>query len=207
MGANGRPKAWVEIAPFVWRDRDGQDRLAAQVVDGKPVRWSYDFASPFEVFDRVPAGKSSAWLLPALGAAVGVLLLTFLHWPAAALVRRKYAAQQVLTGTARSVHRANAPARRAVGGATRRLGDCGHGDDGEPRCARRRADWLIQTLEVAGILIFVGAVLASGWHLWLTFAEGRRRNRKLWNLLVFAATLVLLYVAVTFNLMTPSVNY
>ena len=207
MGANGRPKAWVEIAPFVWRDRDGQDRLAAQVVDGKPVRWSYDFASPFEVFDRVPAGKSSAWLLPALGAAVCVLLLTFLHWPAAALVRRKYAAQQVLTGTARSVHRAT---RLLAGLSAALLAGWGIAVTvmtESPDALAGGADWLIQTLEVAGILIFVGAVLASGWHLWLTFAEGRRWNRKLWNLLVFAATLVLLYVAVTFNLMTPSVNY
>ena len=66
VGPSGRPREWVEIAPFVWRDRNGHDRLAAKLVDGKVVRWSMDFMSPFMVFDRVPTGKSSIWILPAL---------------------------------------------------------------------------------------------------------------------------------------------
>ena len=41
----------------------------------------------------------------------------------------------------------------------------------------------------------------------LTFADGRPWSRKLWNTLVFVSTLLLLYVAATFNLMTPSVHY
>ena len=68
---NGQPRHWVEIAPFVWHDQDGHDRLAAKVVDGKPVRFSFDLLSPFMVFERVPwyadsAGccrcSDSAWL-------------------------------------------------------------------------------------------------------------------------------------------------
>ena len=34
--------------------------------------------TPFEVFDRVPAGRSATWILPALYASLGVLVLTLI---------------------------------------------------------------------------------------------------------------------------------
>src|ERR1041384_5786288 len=37
-GASGAVQRWVEISPFVWRDENGHDRLAAKVVDGQPGR-------------------------------------------------------------------------------------------------------------------------------------------------------------------------
>ena len=52
-GLNGKPRHWVETAPFVWRDQGSHERLAAKVVDGKIVRFSIDGISPFMVFDRV----------------------------------------------------------------------------------------------------------------------------------------------------------
>ncbi|HYB64107.1 MAG TPA: serine hydrolase domain-containing protein, partial [Steroidobacteraceae bacterium] len=63
-GPNAKPRHWVEVAPFVWQDVNGHDRAAAKVVDGKPVRFSFDFLSPFMVYDRVPWYASSAWLMP-----------------------------------------------------------------------------------------------------------------------------------------------
>src|SRR6202451_4665317 len=65
-GLNGKPRHWVETAPFVWRDQDSHERLAAKVVDGKVVRFSIDGISPFMVFDRVQWYANAAWLLPAL---------------------------------------------------------------------------------------------------------------------------------------------
>ena len=71
------PRKWVEIAPFVWRDVDSDDRLAAKVVDGKPVRWSMDFMSPFMVVrPRRRPSQSAAWIMPALYASLAILLLT-----------------------------------------------------------------------------------------------------------------------------------
>lgn len=207
MGANGRSREWVEIAPWLWRDRNGHDRLAAQVVDGKPVRWSFDFASPFEVFDRVPAAKTATWLLPAIGAAIAVLFLTFLHWPVTALVRRRYGATLALTGNARRAHRATRLMAGLAAGLLAGWGIAVTVMVGSPDALAGAADPVLLALEIAGIVIFVGAVLTSGWNLWLTFADGRPWTRKLWNLLVFLSTLLLLYVAATFNLMTPSVHY
>ena len=66
-GLNGKPRHWIEIEPFVWRDLDDHDRLAAKVVDGKPVRFSIDLLSPFMVFERVPWYAEQRWLVPAAG--------------------------------------------------------------------------------------------------------------------------------------------
>ncbi|HKF96830.1 MAG TPA: serine hydrolase domain-containing protein, partial [Steroidobacteraceae bacterium] len=89
-GLNGEPRHWVEIAPFVWLDVGGHDRLGAKVIDGKPVRWSFDLLSPFMVFDPVPWYASSAWLMPLLLASLAALVLTVLLWPVSAWVRRRY---------------------------------------------------------------------------------------------------------------------
>ncbi|UAJ10609.1 serine hydrolase domain-containing protein [Glacieibacterium megasporae] len=207
VGAGGRPRDWVEIAPYVWRDANGHDRLAAQVVGGKPVRWSYDFASPFEVFDRVPTGKSASWILPALGVSLGILLLTFLHWPIAALVRRRYKAMQQLAGPALHAHRATRLLAGLDVAVVAAWGVAVTIMTGSPDALAGGLDWLVLTLEISGAVVFVGAVLASGLHLWLTIAGGRPWTRKVWNLLVFASAVLVVYVAATFNLMTPSVHY
>ncbi len=95
-GLNGKPLHWVETAPFVWRDPDGHERLAAKVVDGKAVRFSIDGISPFMVFDRVPGSENGAWLLPAFYCAMGALLLTAVFWPITAIVRRRFGATLAL---------------------------------------------------------------------------------------------------------------
>ena len=91
-GLNGKPRHWVETAPYVWTDQDSHERLAAKVVDGKAVRFSIDGISPFMVFDRVPASENGAWLLPGLYCALGALLLTAMFWPITAIVRRRFGA-------------------------------------------------------------------------------------------------------------------
>ena len=89
-GLNGKPRHWVEVAPFVWHDPDDHKLVAAKVVDGKAVRFSMDELSPFMVFDRVPRYANNAWLMPLLVASIAALLLTALLWPVTAWVRRRY---------------------------------------------------------------------------------------------------------------------
>lgn len=206
-GPNDRPREWVEVAPFLWRDRAGHDRLAAKVEGGKIVRWSMDEISPFMVFDRVPAAQSSAWILPAVYVSAGVLLLTLLYWPAAWFVRRRYRAQLAVTGTARRAYRAT----RIMAGAdlavligwvalvSAMFGSLENLDG--------RLNGAVLAVQIASAIVFVGAVLITGWNLSLSLTDGRALSRKLWNTLVFLSTLILLYVAVTFHLMTPSANY
>lgn len=104
--AAGRPRQWLEVAPFVWRDMYGHDMLAAKVINGQVVRWSFNLAAPLEVFNRVPASRSAAWLVPALFLSAAILILTFLYWPAAFFVRRHFKASAPLTGKAHQLTRA-----------------------------------------------------------------------------------------------------
>ena len=102
----GAIKQWREIAPFVWREVGGKERLAAKVVDGKVVRLSIDAFSPFTVFDRAPWWRSTAWLWPAVSVALGALLLTVLLWPTAAIVRRRCGVPLQLSAGSLLAHRA-----------------------------------------------------------------------------------------------------
>jgi len=50
-------------------------------------------------------------------------------------------------------------------------------------------------------------VLTAGWNLWATWTDGRRWLRKIWSVLILLATLMTLYFAVVFHLMTVSAMY
>ena len=201
--ASGEPRKWVEVAPFVWHDVYGHDRLAAKVVDGKVVRWTIDLAAPFMIFERVPFAYSAAWLLPAICLSLSILLLTILYWPIAYAVRRHHNASAAVTGRALKAQRAT----RIMAGlvVVLMLGwiaaiaslSSGHGG----------GTALLWLLQIAGIIIFFGAVLMSAWNLYLAWTDGRRWPRKLAALLVFLATLLMLYVALAFNLVALTVNY
>lgn len=206
-GLGGAPRRWVEIAPFVWRDRDSEDRLAAKLVDGKVVRWSFDGISPFMVFDRAPAGLSMSWIKPAFIAAVVILLLTFLYWPVGWYVRRRYKAAPSIGGTALRAYRATrimagldllllvgwGVLMSVILGDTTKLGD--------------PTDPWLRLLQIAGAVILVGAVGIAGWNAWLSWRDGRRWTRRIWNTLVLLATLVLLYVMHAAGLLAQTVNY
>lgn len=207
LGANGRPKEWIEIAPYVWREVGGHDRLAAQVVDGKPVRWSWDFGSPFMVFDRAPAGENTAWLLPAVVASLSVLLLTFFYWPVVALVRRRYKAAPDISGKALAASRA---ARAGAGLLLALMVGWGVGIAKLTSSAAAMAggmDGVLMLLQGLTWVVLAIAVLTAGWNLWLTWTDGRGWARKLWSVLILLASLVLLYVAATFHLLALSVHY
>lgn len=207
LGPNGRPRQWVEISPFLWRDRFGHDRLAAKIIDGKVVRWSFDFASPFEMFDRVPTYKSSIWIMPALYASLAALLLTFLLWPAASLVRRHYKAAHPLAAKALRADRAT---RLMAGLSVALLVGWIVSVSAmlkSPDALAGGLDPLLMALQIASAVVFVGSVLVSGWNLWLTWTDGRGWRRKLWSAVILLASLQVLYVATIFRLMAMTVHY
>jgi CubicO group peptidase (beta-lactamase class C family) len=202
-GANGVPVTWVEVAPYVWRDPAGHDRLAAQLVDGQPVRWSFDLVSPFMVWDRVPAYRDAAWLLPALYASLAVLLLTALFWPANWYLRRRYQAVAPLAGVPLRAARATrvmALAVLLVLGGWFWLISVLFGDSAP-------SDASLTLLQLASIVVFVGAVGIAGWNAVVTLRGDRPWTRKLWAVLLLLATLVVLWVAAAFHLLALTVFY
>ena len=207
LDASGQPRKWVEIAPFVWRDLSSDDRLAAKVVDGKPVRWSMDFMSPFMVYDRPPAGENAAWLLPALGLACAILFLTLVYWPISWLIRRKYGAELGVTGTARKAYRAT---RIAAGAALAVL--IGWGvivtvmlED--VSMLNKSGDLWLWLAQVLGAVVFVGTVAVTAWNVWLTWKGDARWTRKLWSVLVLLSAVLVLYAAYALGFLSMTVNY
>jgi CubicO group peptidase (beta-lactamase class C family) len=85
----GGMKKWREVGPMVYREVDGPDLIAFRqnangvVTEMLPV-------APVQMAHRVTGLANKKVLLPVLGVSAGLLLLTFLLWPIAALVRRHY---------------------------------------------------------------------------------------------------------------------
>ncbi len=206
-GLNGQPRHWVETAPFVWREVGGHERLAAKVVDGRVVRFSFDGLSPFMVFEPAPWYKSGGLLLPLLGAALGALALTALTWPIAAIVRRRYGATLTLDPRAKRAFRLSRIAALAivvamVGWAVTLavlLSDINR--------LNSSSDPLLRFLEVAGVVVFVGGVALLLWHLWVVWTGRRRWPARVWSIVMALSALVVLWVAVAFKLISFGVNY
>ena len=199
---NGKPAKWVETAPFVWHNADGHGRLAAQVVGGKVVRWSIDGLSPFMVFDRAPASKSAAWIMPAMYVSLGVLLITLLQWPVSALIRRHYKTPLTLERRSLRVYRGV----RVGAGLVLALVAAWVISMSKLKALPSYDPWL-WFLQIAGLIVLVGSALLAAWNLRIVAQEKRGWFRALWALLLLFATVMPLYVAWTFGLLAMTVNY
>jgi hypothetical protein len=85
----GGLKQWREIGPLVYREVDGPDVIAFRqnangiVTDVLP-------AMPIQLAQRISGLANKKVLLPVIGASLGLLVVTLLLWPVAALVRKRY---------------------------------------------------------------------------------------------------------------------
>ena len=207
LGANQQPRQWEEIKPFVWREKGGHERIAAQVVDGKVVRWSFNLVAPFMVFDRVPTHRSSGWIMPAASVALVVLVLTLLIWPIAWFVRRKYRATFPLAGTALRAYKWTRWASLAVVLVTVGWAAMIGALFANLENLSGTFDTLLMLLQVVGLIAFLCAVVFAGWNAWLTWRDGRRWTAKTWNTLIAVSAVVMLYTAFTFKLVSMTANY
>lgn len=205
-GLDQQPRNWIEIAPFVWRDADSGDRLAAQVVDGRVVRWSVEPFSPFMVFDRVPWYRNAAWLRPAFYAAIAIMLVTALAWPTRAVARR-FAAPAPFEGRRMRLYRALyilawAAVLVLAGWITFIM--IAFSDFTLLEGGLDAFLWLLQILSA---VVFVGLAVFAAWNAWLGWTEKRSRWSRLWSTLLLMASLVLLWVALAFHLIGFGTNY
>jgi CubicO group peptidase (beta-lactamase class C family) len=206
-GLNGEPKTWREIAPFVWRDVDGEDRLAAKVVNGRVAMFSTDQTSAYTVFQPVPWWKSSAWLTLAAATSVAALALTALSWPVVALIRWRYGAPFSLAGIDARAHRAirlAAVAILAVAGAwaamfTILLSDL--------TVATSALDGWLLALQTATAAALVGGAGVALWNAWVVWTRPRGWFAKAWSAVLVPAALTALWGAVALRLVSFSANY
>ena len=85
----GSRSVFREVKPYLWEEEHGKRRLQAVVENGRVRHWGlepYVFAF---IFEPVPF-MASTTVLVLLCAALGVVLLTVLLWPVAAVLRRRH---------------------------------------------------------------------------------------------------------------------
>jgi CubicO group peptidase (beta-lactamase class C family) len=206
-GPNGKPRHWVETAPFLWIDPDTHERLGAKVEDGKIVRFSVDFMSPFEVLDRVPGYRDSAWLLPAVCVGLGILLLTAVSWPFAALVRRHYGAKLPLNPSELRAFRFSKTAALLILIAISIWALVLSMMIKDNNNLTAHFDWALRLAQVVGLVAFVGGFAAMLFNLWTVWSGKRRWPAKLWSIALVLASLTILWMAVVFKLLNFGLNY
>jgi CubicO group peptidase (beta-lactamase class C family) len=207
LGLNGKPRQWVETAPFVWRDTGSHERLAAKVVDGKVLRFSIDGISPFMVFDRAPWYKDSAWLIPLLCASLAALAITAVMWPIAAIVRRRYGATLALDANALRAYRLSKIAAILILAAlgtwavtlARMIKDINN--------LGSTFDSAVRFAQIFGLIVFIGGFGLMLWNLWTVWCGARRWPAKVWSIVLALAAFMVLWVAVAFNLISFGVLY
>ena len=195
---NDQPKKWREVAPFVWKDAGG-DRIAAQVEDGRIVRWGYD-RYPFMTFEPVPWWSSASWLLPLWVAGLVALLLTTLAWPISALVRRRYGVPYGLTGPDAAAHRRIRLASlcvllamvAVVATVTLMFSDF-------EWLAPGIKSWVL-VLRALALFVLVGGAAIGVWNAWSVLRSGRRRLAKVWSVVLAIACLTMLWVGLVFKM-------
>jgi CubicO group peptidase (beta-lactamase class C family) len=206
-GANGKPREWVEVAPFVWQDLGSHDRAAAKVVDGKPVRFSFDLLSPFMVFDRAPWYADGTWLLPLVGAGFAVCLLTALFWPVAALVRRSYGAPLALDPKSLRAYRLSKIAATAIAAGLGLWGLFMMLIMKDTGTLGGRLDPLLVFAQLFSIVAFLGGLLLLLWNLVVVWSGRRRWPAKTWSVLLVLAALGVVWFAFVGKLFSVGTHY
>jgi hypothetical protein len=84
----GELKKWKEIAPLVYSEIDGSERIAFRRDGSGAVREMLPFPAIYEG-QRVPWYASKTFVGSVIGGNLLLVLLTVLLWPVAVLVRRK----------------------------------------------------------------------------------------------------------------------
>jgi CubicO group peptidase (beta-lactamase class C family) len=85
----GGLKKWREVGPLVYREVDGPDLIAFRR-DANGVVTDMLPAAPIQIAQRVTGFANKKFLVPVLAVSQSLLGLTFLLWPVAALVRKRY---------------------------------------------------------------------------------------------------------------------
>jgi CubicO group peptidase (beta-lactamase class C family) len=206
-GLNGKPSHWVETAPFVWRQIGGHYRLAAKVVDGNVVRWSFDELSPFMVFERPVWYQNGAWLVPMVIAGVVALVLTALLWPITVIVRRRFGGTLALDPKSLRAYRWS-----KIGSIVILAGLIAWGLTlammlKDINNLSAKFDSTVRFAQVVGIVTFIGGFGLMLWNLFTVWSGTRRWPAKLWSVVLVFASFMVLWVAFAFHLIGFGLNY
>jgi len=199
----GAPRTWIEVAPFVWQDAYGAQRLSARVEQGRVVCWSVDSVAPFMVWERTPWPRDAAWLRPMALFGLGVTVITALAWPARAIARKAYGVTLALTAPDLALHRllhALAWLTLAVMGGWLLVLKGLSSMDAD-------LDLAIRSAEALGAIAFIGWPAAALWSATRSWTSPESGFVRLWSTLRVVGASALLWVAAVFHLLTFGVSY
>ncbi|MFT3728832.1 MAG: serine hydrolase domain-containing protein [Terricaulis sp.] len=203
--ANGAPKHWREVSPFVWKALGSHDRMSARVENGIVTAIAYEPLS-FAIEDiRAPWYRSKSLLLPLLCVALAILALTLVSWPVRALVRKAHSKPFPYEGARALAHRLG-PAVSLVtllhffgwvyfivwlmGSLSNTASSASSGP---------------LTLLYLGAVLPLAALLGTLWLNLSLWRGGSTWFAKIWGVLLLASVLVMLWFAYAVNFF--SFNY
>jgi len=91
---SGQPKRFRQIGQLLFRNVDGEDRLAFKRDGNGQLSLCIDF--PFQIYQKVSRLRSRRVMVPFILTCAATLLVSFLLWPVLALLRRYYGRLLVL---------------------------------------------------------------------------------------------------------------
>jgi CubicO group peptidase (beta-lactamase class C family) len=198
-GLNGRPKKFKEISPFVWKDVDGEERLAAKVENGRIVRVGYD-PYPFMQFEPSPWWASAGWLLPMWVAGLVVLLLTVLAWPISALVRRHYRVPYALSGLDATAHRRVRVASLVVLLAMVAIAGIFMLISSDFKWAAPGIEHWVTAVRLFTLVAVVFGAVTALWNAAVVLRSSRRWPAKVWSVVLAVSCVTMLWVGVVFKM-------
>jgi hypothetical protein len=205
-GLNGEPKRWREVGPFVWREVGGKERLVAQVQDGRVRQLSVDSLAGIMTFLPVPASRSSAWIVPTISLALGVLLLTVIAWPVAAIIRRRSGAAFPLTGKEALAYKATRIAAIVQLVFLLVWMFIVQAGDADLASYDGRLDAVFVIAYLLGFLGVAGAGVAV-WNTWLAITTKRAWNSTAWRGALAVSCIAIVWFGFAFNLIRVTAQY
>lgn len=195
---SGAARKWREVSPYVWRDVDGGDRLAADVVDGKVTRFSADGLAAIMVFQRLPGWMSL--LLPLAVGSLAALLLTVLAWPVSALVRRHYGVRYALSGDDARMHRRVRIAALLVSVLLLTFVWLVVSMMSDLNMMTPKMDGTVIALRLLALVVLPLAALVGLWNVRSVLGSSRSKWAKLWSIVLALAFLVALWIGLRYHL-------
>jgi hypothetical protein len=200
----GQKETFVEVAPFLWRQFNGHDRIQASVVDGKVTRWSTDSAAPIFVFVRAGGLLGAGLTLPLAMIAMAFLALTAATWPGAAIARWRYRQAFALTGARAAVYRlirlCAALSLVAVGlwVAVIQL---------VSETTGAAVSFWLHTAQAVSLLAFGGGAVLALVNLWLVFRARSGISARVFAVLLIPVSGYMLWLALQYHLIGLSGQY
>ncbi len=203
---NGQPKDMRVTGPLVWRDSRGPDQVAVKMNGERVEMLSADEVGGILVLLPVPWQQSGAWILPVVGIATAILVITALAWPIAAWRRRRRGVPLALSPSELRWYRL----ARVVAiidvvflAGWMFIVSAGNSDlaayDGH-------LDPLFYALHLLGFIGAIGAIVAL-WNGWLAVAGERGWKATTWSVGLAASCVVISWFAFAFNLIRFTLKY